>query len=106
MVKCLSALLDFCFIARRNALTTDDLDDLQDALTRFHHHRKVFICTAGVNGDQISLGNMLSHTISVLYDFLALRMDCAHQLPNPNILRLLRSHGDVRADTMPSNRCW
>ncbi|KAI0004338.1 hypothetical protein BJV74DRAFT_876020 [Russula compacta] len=55
MVKCLSALLDFCYIARRNALTSDDLDELQDALTRFHHHRKVFIGTAGVNGDQISL---------------------------------------------------
>ncbi|KAH9988442.1 hypothetical protein BJV74DRAFT_885330 [Russula compacta] len=55
MVKCLSALLDFCYIARRNALTSDDLDELQDALTCFHHHRKVFIGTAGVNGDQISL---------------------------------------------------
>ncbi|KAH9954257.1 hypothetical protein BJV74DRAFT_880185 [Russula compacta] len=55
MVKCPLALLDFCYIARCNALTSDDLDELQDALTRFHHHRKVFIGTAGVNGDQISL---------------------------------------------------
>ncbi|KAH9986224.1 hypothetical protein BJV77DRAFT_1061839 [Russula vinacea] len=55
MVKCLSALLDFCYIARRNALTADDLEDLQQALTHFHHHREVFIGTAGVNGERISL---------------------------------------------------
>ncbi|KAH9992964.1 hypothetical protein BJV74DRAFT_795662 [Russula compacta] len=40
MVKCISAFLDFCYIARRNALTADDLDSLHDALTRFHHHRE------------------------------------------------------------------
>ncbi|KIM80298.1 hypothetical protein PILCRDRAFT_9821 [Piloderma croceum F 1598] len=55
MVKCLSAFLDFCYIARRNTITTDDLDELEDALTRFHIHREVFVGTAGVNGDYISL---------------------------------------------------
>jgi hypothetical protein len=55
MVKCISAFLDFCYIARRDALTADDLKLLQDALTRFHHHRAVFIGTAGINGDTISL---------------------------------------------------
>jgi hypothetical protein len=55
MVKCLSALLDFCYIARRNALTANDLEDLQQALTRFHNHREIFIGTAGVNGERISL---------------------------------------------------
>lgn len=55
MVKCLSAFLDFCYIARRNALTTEDLEDLQNALTHFHHHRKVFVGTAGLNGDHVSL---------------------------------------------------
>jgi hypothetical protein len=47
--------LDFCYIARRNALATDDLQELQNALTGFHHHRAIFVGTAGVNGDQISL---------------------------------------------------
>jgi hypothetical protein len=55
MVKCISAFLDFCYIVRRNALTTTDLESLQDALSRFHHHREVFVGTAGVNGDRISL---------------------------------------------------
>jgi hypothetical protein len=55
MVKCISAFLNFCYIAQRNALTKMDLEALQDALTRFHCHREVFVGTAGVNGDQISL---------------------------------------------------
>ena len=55
MVKCISAFLDFCYIARRNALTTTDLETLQDAIARFHTHREVFVDTAGVNGDRISL---------------------------------------------------
>ena len=55
VVKCLSAFLDFCYIARRNAITFDALDQLQGALDRFHHYREFFIGTAGVNGDFISL---------------------------------------------------
>ncbi|KAH8994183.1 hypothetical protein EDB86DRAFT_3064749 [Lactarius hatsudake] len=45
MVKCVSAFLDFCYIARRNAISAEGLDSLQDALTRFHQHRDIFIRT-------------------------------------------------------------
>jgi hypothetical protein len=55
MVKCISAFLDFCYIARRDALTAEDLHLLQEALARFHQHREVFVATAGVKGDTISL---------------------------------------------------
>src|ERR1019366_7609861 len=55
VVKCLSAFLDFCQIARRNAITSNALDQLQDALDRFHSYRGFFIGTAGVNGDFILL---------------------------------------------------
>ena len=55
MVKCLSAFLDFCYIARRNFITATNLNELEDALTRFHLHREIFVGTAGVTGDRISL---------------------------------------------------
>ena len=45
MVKCISAFLDFCYIVRRNAISTEDLDSLKDALARFHNYRDVFIQT-------------------------------------------------------------
>lgn len=55
MVKCLSAFLDFCYIARRNFITAANLNELEDALARFHLHREIFVGTAGVTGDRISL---------------------------------------------------
>ncbi|KAH9994306.1 hypothetical protein BJV74DRAFT_877659 [Russula compacta] len=55
MVKCISAFLDFCYIARRNTITSHALDQLEDALARFHFHREAFVGTAGVNGDRILL---------------------------------------------------
>ncbi|KAF9528314.1 hypothetical protein CPB83DRAFT_767174 [Crepidotus variabilis] len=53
MVQCLSAFLDFCYIARQNLLSSSDLNKLKDALQRFHQYRDVFI-EAGVR-DDISL---------------------------------------------------
>jgi hypothetical protein len=55
VIKCLSAFLDFCYIARRNVITSEALDELQNALDRFHYYREFFVGTAGVNGDFISL---------------------------------------------------
>lgn len=41
----MSAFLDFCYIAHCNAISTEDLDRLQDALTHFHNYHDVFIQT-------------------------------------------------------------
>ena len=46
-MRTVRALLDFCYIARRSALTEDDLSQLEDALSCFHQYREIFI-TAGV----------------------------------------------------------
>ncbi|KII88928.1 hypothetical protein PLICRDRAFT_698078 [Plicaturopsis crispa FD-325 SS-3] len=54
MVKCLSAFLDFCYIARRNAIDTTALAEMEDALSRFHRYREVFI-RVGVRPQGISL---------------------------------------------------
>ncbi|KDQ60528.1 hypothetical protein JAAARDRAFT_191902 [Jaapia argillacea MUCL 33604] len=45
MVKCVAAFLDFFYLARRNALNTDTLMELDTALARFHKHRTIFIET-------------------------------------------------------------
>jgi len=49
-VRTVRALLDFCYIARRSALTEDEVSQLKDALSRFHQYREFFI-TAGVRDD-------------------------------------------------------
>ncbi|KAL1675203.1 hypothetical protein EV122DRAFT_292873 [Schizophyllum commune] len=43
MCRAFSSLLNFCYIARRNAITTPMLTELQAALDRFHQFRQVFI---------------------------------------------------------------
>lgn len=45
MVKCVAAFLDFCYLVRRNAITSDTLDEINEALVRFHTHRDIFIAT-------------------------------------------------------------
>ena len=54
-VKCLSAFLDFCYIPRRNFITATNLAELQDVLDQFHHYQEIFVGTASVTGEQISL---------------------------------------------------
>ena len=51
IIKTLNAFLDFCYIVRKDVLTEDSLDTLDDALKRFHHYHKIFqesgICPMG-----------------------------------------------------------
>jgi hypothetical protein len=48
------ALLEFCYIARRDIHDTQSLAALDDALQRFHHHREIF-CTSGTCADGFNL---------------------------------------------------
>ncbi|KAG1843999.1 hypothetical protein C8R48DRAFT_750910 [Suillus tomentosus] len=45
IIRAFSAFLDFCYIIRHEALTEDDLVQLEDALHRFHQYREVFRTT-------------------------------------------------------------
>lgn len=54
MVQALRAFLDFCYLVRRNIITTTTLGEIDNALARFHHHRQAFE-RSGVRLDGISL---------------------------------------------------
>jgi hypothetical protein len=45
MLKCLAAFMNFCYLVRRNAITSDTLREIENTLAQFHHHRKIFIQT-------------------------------------------------------------
>jgi hypothetical protein len=45
VVRTFSAIPDFCYIVRRDALVEDDLIQLQDALDQFHRYREIFKTT-------------------------------------------------------------
>ena len=54
VVKCISAFLDFCYLARRSDFDRATLDALDKALHRFHTYREVFR-TSGVHESGFSL---------------------------------------------------
>ena len=42
MVRCLSAFLEFCYLARRDVISETTLEAISTALTRFHTERVIF----------------------------------------------------------------
>ncbi len=54
VIRTFRAFLEFCYIARQSALSEADLDQLQDALARFHRYRTIFEIS-GVRPNNISL---------------------------------------------------
>ncbi len=42
VLRTFRAFLEFCYIARRDVITEDDLKELEDGLSRFHAFREVF----------------------------------------------------------------
>jgi hypothetical protein len=55
------ALLEFYYIARRDVITEDDLDGLQDAISRFHSYRKIFSAVCGANGFSLPRQHSIVH---------------------------------------------
>lgn len=70
VVKCISALLDFCYLARRSDFNTATLNAFDDALRRFHAYRVVF-WTPGVREGGFSLPRQhsLVHYRTNIQDF-------------------------------------
>lgn len=61
MMKALRFFLEFCYIARRNVHDTQSLKELEDALQRYHHHRKIFLDTGVRNGFNLPRQHALVH---------------------------------------------
>ena len=70
MVQAMRALLEFCYIARRNVHDTQSLQDLDDTLQQFHRHREIFR-TSGVrpNGFNLPRQHSLIHYVKLIRAF-------------------------------------
>ena len=54
MVKAVAALIDFCYLVRRNVIDETALVQIQSTLDRFHHYREIFR-EVGIRADGFSL---------------------------------------------------
>ncbi|KAI1786592.1 hypothetical protein LXA43DRAFT_897672 [Ganoderma leucocontextum] len=78
MVRCLSVFMDFCYLARRSAHTTEDLADMTTTLHRFHQLRVIFE-EAGVrpNGFSLPRQHALVHYVRAIQMFGSLNGLCS-----------------------------
>ena len=66
MVKAVAALINFCYLVRRNVIDETTLVQIQDALDRFHQYREIFR-EVGIRPDGFSLPRQHSHTLHLLH---------------------------------------
>jgi len=72
VVKTFAAFLEFCYIARRNIITNDSLEELKVALHRFHESRQVFSGTVradGLSGFSLPRQHSMVHYYDHIKDF-------------------------------------
>lgn len=55
MVKCMAAFLDFCYLVRQSTHTEATLQQIDDALTRFHRYRVIFETLGVRKADGLSI---------------------------------------------------
>jgi hypothetical protein len=61
VVRTFCAFLEFCYIARRDIITEDDLAELEDAISRFHSFQEVFAPIRGKNGFSLPRQHSMVH---------------------------------------------
>jgi hypothetical protein len=70
MIRAIQAFNDFCYIVRREFHDTNTLQDLQDALDRFHHYRTIFqTCGVRPNGFNLPRQHSMIHYFRLIRAF-------------------------------------
>lgn len=63
VVHTFHALLEFCYLVRRNIITEDTLVEIEDALSRFHHYCNIFRTTGVVPTFSLPCQHSLKHYV-------------------------------------------
>jgi hypothetical protein len=68
-VRTFRAFLEFCYIARRDAITEEDLSELKKALGRFQEYRDIFIETGVRSNFRLPRQHSMVHYYSQIRKF-------------------------------------
>ena len=78
MIQAIRAFLEFCYIVRRNVLDTKSLDELEDALNRYHKYRTIFQeCGVRPDGFNLPRQHSLLHYLLLIREFGAPNGSCS-----------------------------
>jgi len=71
VLRTFSSFLEFYYTARRDVITEDNLDRLEDAITRFHSFRDIFSPICGGKGFSLPRQHAIAHYPSLIRLFAA-----------------------------------
>ncbi|KAG1728600.1 uncharacterized protein EDB91DRAFT_1239333 [Suillus paluster] len=66
VIKTFCAFLEFCYLICRNTITESTLDEVRDALSRFHRYRKIFETTEVIFTFSLPRQHSLMHYIQLI----------------------------------------
>jgi hypothetical protein len=69
VIRTFRACLEFCYLVRRNVITEKTLDEIQDALDRFHRYRNVFATTGVVFTFSLPRQHSMKHYVFLIRFF-------------------------------------
>ncbi|PSS33982.1 hypothetical protein PHLCEN_2v1972, partial [Hermanssonia centrifuga] len=69
MVQAIAAFLEFCYLVRRPVINQETLRKIEDALSRFHMHRKIFETTGVRTSFSLPRQHSLKHYIWAIQQF-------------------------------------
>ncbi|KAG2098388.1 uncharacterized protein F5147DRAFT_754784 [Suillus discolor] len=85
VVRTFCALLEFCYLVRRNIITEDTLVEIEDALSRFHHYHNIFRTTGVVPTFSLPRQHSLKHYVQNIRLFAAPNGLCSSITKNKHI---------------------
>jgi len=89
VLRTFRALLEFCYIARRDVITEDHLDELQDAISRFHSYREVFAPIRDGKGFSLPRQHAMVHYLELIRLFGAPNGLCS-SIPESKHIRAVK----------------
>ncbi|KAG1901072.1 uncharacterized protein F5891DRAFT_1128178 [Suillus fuscotomentosus] len=66
IIRTFRAFLEFCYIVQKNTITEGMLEKLQDAISCFHHYRKIFLETDTVSTFSLPRQHSVSHYLQLI----------------------------------------
>ncbi|KAG1767859.1 hypothetical protein EV702DRAFT_1182058 [Suillus placidus] len=85
IVRAFRALLEFCYLVRRNIITEDALVEIEDALSRFHHYRELFKTSGTIPTFSLPRQHSLKHYVQNIRLFAAPNGLCSSITENKHI---------------------
>ncbi|KAG0706319.1 hypothetical protein DFH29DRAFT_980397 [Suillus ampliporus] len=102
VVRTFRAFLEFCYLIRRNIITETSLNEIQDALTRFHRYREIFKTTGVVLTFSLPQQHSMTHYAHLIRLFGAPNGLCSSITESKHIKAMLQIN--QRLDKLAASR--